>query len=127
MAEIEQPSFLLSKSEMKNKTYYLHGYHQLIYVHDETETDLVLGGRANFFDDARTNIYRQQISKDMFDRLRPLEVEKDKQAGYSFLEKEIFHGFATPRYRVRGEPKLRDGYLKAATPLPYAEIITAPF
>lgn len=81
---------------MKNKLYFISGYHALVYCHEETETNVVLGGLCTFVADAKWNILRQTISKVNFIKLRPIIINEADLDGYKFIKTHEF----TPTYKA---------------------------
>ncbi len=84
---------------MENNWYYMPGHHRLCYCHEIRRGDLILGALSVFFNDAKTNIFRQKITVENFESYRPMLVDKDLLDNYSFLEKEKL--FSVVCYRVR--------------------------
>lgn len=71
---------------MKNKTYFISGYHLLAFVHNETKNDIILGGLCEFYNDAKNNILRQKISKAEFSKMTTILLDEKKLSSYTFLE-----------------------------------------
>lgn len=91
---------------MKNKFYYISGYHAIAYCHDESKDDVILGGLSAFLDDAKTNIFRQKISKRKFLKLGAVEVSHETAKDHPNL---YFHDFylGDGAWRIVGEKTCR--------------------
>lgn len=70
---------------MKGKLFYIPKFSKLVYCHDYLFGSMTLGGMRPFSDDARTNIFRQKISKDIFMRFEPIELDLNRLDRYEFL------------------------------------------
>jgi hypothetical protein len=108
---------------MKGKLFFIPGQHLLVYCHQEIKqaygVELILGGMANFVEDAKGNYLRQRISQEDFSSYGPLILEESRMGEYPFITKDqMLRGMSNKdRYRVtqvEQHPKNMKGYLKKA-------------
>lgn len=98
---------------MKDKYFFISGYHKLVYVHEENEEGYMLGGLSTFVNDAKSNNQRQFITKEKFNELKTMEVDYYNKHSYPFLE--IEKRLEQPHWRVTKIPSSGIDYIRSAT------------
>lgn len=105
-------------NKYQNKVFFLPSYKALVYCHKETKDNLILGGIAQFYNDAKTMIIRQRIKKQKFRNLKPVVIDDTKFKTYPFLRAVTVDKLLSKHWRVRHPFKdTGNYYLKTATQL----------
>ena len=105
---------------MKEKFFYLPGYHAVAYCHQDEGDSIVIGDICEFVNDAKNNFGRQKISKESFAKLRPLELDADNFLSCYSIELYKFPITGSEALRVRGgSNKFYYRCLRGAERLPY--------
>lgn len=112
---------------MKGKLFFVKGYHLLVYVHQEVKqswgAELILGGLANFVEDAKNNYQRQRISQEDFSSYGPLMLDESRLGEYPFITKDKLLRGMSNKDRLRVTEAEQHGQLgsRAASYLKKAE------
>jgi hypothetical protein len=99
---------------LKQKYYYIPGYHRMVYCHDECDGILTFGGMTDYVNDARTNILRQNVSVNEFVAQKPKEVLLSELGEYSFL----YVNPITGQYKITQGSQRSGCYFRFAERLP---------